>query len=56
MSIVNYKKLIAAAVGIAALMLNRYTSVNLMGAENYIVEIALVGLTLIGVERLENKK
>lgn len=49
MGIGEYRKLIAALVGLAVLMLNRHYGVDLIGTESLLVDLAISGFTAVNV-------
>jgi hypothetical protein len=51
-----YSKLIAAAVGVALLMLNRHAGLDLGQHEAAIVDIVISVLTAVGVYAAKNKE
>lgn len=51
----EYKKLIAAAVGIGVILLRQYTGIDLAGISPVLVDGMLSLITLVFVERVANK-
>ena len=50
----NYRKLIAAAVGITLLLVQRIWGLNLLGSDAMWIDLIIGIATLVGVERLPN--
>lgn len=49
-----YRKVIAAVVGLALLMLNKYVGIDLLGMETTLVDAIITALTAIGVWAVPN--
>jgi hypothetical protein len=50
----NYRKLVAAAVGIVLMLAQRLWGIDLLGTDSLWIELIVGVGTLIGVERLPN--
>jgi hypothetical protein len=50
----NYRKLIAAVVGIVLMLAQRLFGIDLLGTDSLWIELVIGVATLIGVERLPN--
>jgi len=51
----HYRKLIAAAVGLAVLLANRHLGLDLTGQEQMLVDVTVAGLTAAGVFGFRNE-
>jgi len=56
MKLAEYKKLIAAVVGLVLMLLHRKFGLDLSGQESAIVDIVLATLTAYGVYQAPNKR